>query len=427
MATYYIDYVSGSDSNNGTSTSTPWKHCRGMVGATGTAASATFSAGDAIYFKAGVTWPASVLPWQPPNFSGSLGNPITYSVASGWGSGSYAILDGGGTASGIIQQNNNPGPNYLVFDGFEAKNPTSTTTVTAAPIYLRSSDPATIQNCKTSATGINAQIYVQRTTSIINCYIDGSNSTAEAVVDFQGTGYSANDAEDSILRGNTIITGGATYGVKFYGAGNATIEKNYIYGNTSNGQYLLVNRSSRKSTIRYNVFRPGSLSGGGGVMVAWTAGQVTDANQGHRYYNNTLIGNGTGTGFLSPSNDYDDLEFYNNIFYDFATGIESPSDATITTNAFWSCSTNWGGGGTLTTSGNITTDPQLTNTASLPGGAALQSGSPARDTGTSFHSYHNGVNTDYAGVIVPQNGTPDMGAYEFSVTTSSGSVVIFIS
>ena len=28
-ATYYVDYQNGSDTNNGTSTATPWKHCRG--------------------------------------------------------------------------------------------------------------------------------------------------------------------------------------------------------------------------------------------------------------------------------------------------------------------------------------------------------------------------------------------------------------
>jgi hypothetical protein len=30
--TYYIDYVSGNDSNNGTSKATPWKHAPGMQG-----------------------------------------------------------------------------------------------------------------------------------------------------------------------------------------------------------------------------------------------------------------------------------------------------------------------------------------------------------------------------------------------------------
>lgn len=71
---YYVDYSTGSDSNNGTSKSTPWKHAPGMQGTgasggaatdacTGTCASTTPVAGDSIILKGGVTWPVTVLPW----------------------------------------------------------------------------------------------------------------------------------------------------------------------------------------------------------------------------------------------------------------------------------------------------------------------------------------------------------------------------
>lgn len=56
MATYYIDYVGGDDTNNGTTTGTPWQHCPGDANATDTAGAATFSAGDIIYFKKGVSY-----------------------------------------------------------------------------------------------------------------------------------------------------------------------------------------------------------------------------------------------------------------------------------------------------------------------------------------------------------------------------------
>jgi hypothetical protein len=51
--TYYIDYSSGLDSNNGTSKSTPWKRDPYMVGFAG---SYTHAAGDIHIFKGGVTW-----------------------------------------------------------------------------------------------------------------------------------------------------------------------------------------------------------------------------------------------------------------------------------------------------------------------------------------------------------------------------------
>lgn len=70
-ATYYVDYSAGSDSANGTSTSTPWKHCPGDYAATGncpgvnsgsynTNPSTTnkLNPGDKVCFKGGVSYVA---------------------------------------------------------------------------------------------------------------------------------------------------------------------------------------------------------------------------------------------------------------------------------------------------------------------------------------------------------------------------------
>ncbi len=54
--TYYIDYVSGNNANNGTSKNTPWKVHPYMKGFTG---SYSHKAGDRFIFKGGVTWPHS--------------------------------------------------------------------------------------------------------------------------------------------------------------------------------------------------------------------------------------------------------------------------------------------------------------------------------------------------------------------------------
>ena len=79
-ATYYIDYDSGADSNDGTSTSTPWKLCPGMVGFAG---SYTHSAGDRFVFKGGVTWPYAALPLTI-GYSGVSGNPDVYTSDQTW-------------------------------------------------------------------------------------------------------------------------------------------------------------------------------------------------------------------------------------------------------------------------------------------------------------------------------------------------------
>ena len=79
-ATYYIDYENGLDSNDGTSTTTPWKLCPGMVGFAG---SYSHSAGDAFVFKGGVTWPAASLPLTI-GYSGVAGNPDVYTSDQTW-------------------------------------------------------------------------------------------------------------------------------------------------------------------------------------------------------------------------------------------------------------------------------------------------------------------------------------------------------
>jgi len=96
---YFIDYASGSDSNSGTSESSPWQHAPGMANATGTAASHSSSAGEGWIFKGGVTvdhhaWPASV-PW-----GGTASNPTYIGVDPGWYTGSSwsrPIFSGGGS------------------------------------------------------------------------------------------------------------------------------------------------------------------------------------------------------------------------------------------------------------------------------------------------------------------------------------------
>lgn len=71
---YYISYASGNDSNNGTSTSTPWKHAPGMLGLTpsgsstgdgcaGNCAAHTPTAGDQFILKGGDVWPNTTAPW----------------------------------------------------------------------------------------------------------------------------------------------------------------------------------------------------------------------------------------------------------------------------------------------------------------------------------------------------------------------------
>jgi hypothetical protein len=89
-ATYYIA-ASGSDSNNGTSKSTPWLHAPGMPKCSGSCASHTPTAGDHFIFRGGDTW----------HFGNSSLSPYTGGIWSfPWGD--YANCNYGAAQTGCI-------------------------------------------------------------------------------------------------------------------------------------------------------------------------------------------------------------------------------------------------------------------------------------------------------------------------------------
>ncbi len=86
--TYYVDFDSGSDTNDGRSTLTAWKHAPGDTNATGNAKSTVLVAGNTVLFKGGVVYRGNIV--IPA--SGTASTPITYK-GDGWGT-SKAIIDG---------------------------------------------------------------------------------------------------------------------------------------------------------------------------------------------------------------------------------------------------------------------------------------------------------------------------------------------
>jgi hypothetical protein len=100
-ATYYVS-TSGSDSNNGTSKTTPWAHAPGMASCSGVCASTSPKPGDQFILRGGDTWASSSLPWSW-HWSGSSGSNIVIGVDQTWFAGSSwvrPILSGDGTWPG---------------------------------------------------------------------------------------------------------------------------------------------------------------------------------------------------------------------------------------------------------------------------------------------------------------------------------------
>jgi hypothetical protein len=85
--TFYISYSAGSESNSGTSESSPWKRAPGMHEFS---AAYSHEAGDHFIFEGGVTWPNETLPLAPPEGrtgSGEAGDPDVYGVNESWHAG----------------------------------------------------------------------------------------------------------------------------------------------------------------------------------------------------------------------------------------------------------------------------------------------------------------------------------------------------
>jgi hypothetical protein len=81
--TFYVDSVGGNDSNNGTSSSTPWQNLNKVN-------QETFQAGDHLLLKSGSKWTGQQL---IPKGSGASGNPIYINM---YGSGNKPLIAEGG-------------------------------------------------------------------------------------------------------------------------------------------------------------------------------------------------------------------------------------------------------------------------------------------------------------------------------------------
>lgn len=130
--TYYVDYAGGSDSNNGTSPTTSFRHSPGDPNCYGTCASTSLSAGDKVIFKGGVVYNSSTANFRGTievNWAGSGdadGSRIIYDGDSGtyaprWGSGTArAIIDGNGSQDYLFYFPSVK--NYVIINNFELRN-----------------------------------------------------------------------------------------------------------------------------------------------------------------------------------------------------------------------------------------------------------------------------------------------------------------
>ncbi len=216
--TYYVDYSSGSDSNSGTSKTSPWQNAPGMQTCKTTCASTAIKPGDSIILKGGVTWPNASFMWSLPG--GASGSPVYIGVDKTWFSGSSwnrPILNAGGA---VISNNYNTmfsmGANTTI-DNFEITGfYLKTGSCSGAPYGA-----CGIFNCGQNSGQTMENLYIHGWTH------DGTNATdgSGIVFVFSMGGYGTQIAHDNTIVG-TDVPGDHSANAFFNGP--STAYNNYI-------------------------------------------------------------------------------------------------------------------------------------------------------------------------------------------------------
>jgi len=251
-ATYYVDFATGANSNAGTSTGAPFKHCPGDDSATSTAASTALSAGDTVIFKGGVAYQGEV----DMDWAGSSGNPITYdgNTSGAWG-------------TGMAEMSLNE-TNYHAFNGNAAAR--DYITIKGFKIYgaknVNNASNQTITRGGSTVTGIN--------------YGGSNNNTDYGAIDNRGGDYwvvadcriyeSANWSDRSVENAEADADPQTSASVPADQAG-IRYEVNANHGMISNCTFWAIGRDCIRLTASTNIMVANCNFGGdqGGTNSGW--------------------------------------------------------------------------------------------------------------------------------------------------------------
>ena len=414
--TYYVDYSTGLDTNNGTSTSTPFKHCPGDTAASNTAGSIVLTAGDRVIFKGGITYTGTTNDLINISWSGSGDGDsqrIIYDGDSGtyaarWASGTdKAIIDGGGiiTSPRYLFYFDYP-QSYITINGFVIKRAreaydTYTAPVTYAGYLIRntnSSHYVTVSNNDMSDAGIT-NVDMASGSCLQNSNGNYWKIHHNTVTDCGSGGILLTTVNYNEVYNNTI-TGRNSWGFSLATSGNSTMYSNYFHDNVM----IDMNRCCHVNDIHGNW--TWFYTGQGSVD---TTGSMVDT----RIYNNLFYNSYSGYTIksvafinLSVSNNggaWDGLYIYNNVMFNGDTaGINvgtfpgvtgSMKNVYIYDNTFYSPS---GQTGTIILNGSSTADPTklqnvyvINNTLYTTGGLTMSVPPPSSVSGTYQIDYNN--------------------------------------
>lgn len=387
--TYYVDYTTGDDSDNGTTEALAWKTVAKVN-------AATLTAGQVVCFKRGETWNEALLPGQ----SGSSGSPITFTA---YGSGALPKLTGGaeiyslGVANGISYvnasylelSNTTAGGFGVIYRG--SNSVLSYLTIKDCPndgividegahdVALRYS---TLSGNGTNHTGDNNNVGIGNTGdasyNVVVEYCDISASYKNNIhVAMTSTGQFPYNIT---IQHNRIYNSATQAGLSFDAvSATSLVAFNEIYGNATHGLLILpsyIEAGPITEEIVLSVYH-NTIYGNGsyGVYSSTELGGTTTLN----FRNNLIAENGTEeivtgtTGYTYTANDY-------NLVYHSAGGSFMNLNGVGKTWATWLSSTVWD-------DNSVNADPTFTNAGAAD--FTLVTGSPAIGAGV----YIPGVST----------------------------------
>jgi hypothetical protein len=334
---YYIA-ANGSDSNSGTSTSSPWAHAPGMPSCTGNCAAITPAAGEGFIFRGGDSWDRSNfgMNWSWP---GTSGHRIYLGVDSTWFSGSAwtrPIFDCGGTNCGggnmvTLNETNaarTAGAPYVTLDDIEFKGMFTTNTSGAAPSHIQACAPDDVimrvyihgwshaagMTANPVLNGINMGCGAPQGvagSSIHDNVIDGSDTSKDMLFGIDGN--MVNVYDNYVAYVNTGIDG------SFDTAHDNLVEylQPCLFGCHQDGIYQQGPSYDMSHSLEYNnVVRHSTWSTSGGAVKLWYMGNIGSDYTGTGYvFNNVLYDNLAGNLFDSMGHNainYGKLYVFNN-------------------------------------------------------------------------------------------------------------------
>lgn len=477
---YYVDRVSGSDSNNGTTTATAWKTIQKACNAA--------TPGSRVEIKGGMYHEAITV-----NVSGSSGNPITF---KNYGN-DTVVIDGSGLAGSVLLSLTDK--SFLNFENLSFQNLTKNG---ATGILIECSESGTIRELRFSGLTIrninwtnnaaatpgvndNAQPFIaygRGTTAaraitnlvIENCEfadnitgysealsldgnIDGFTIRNNRVHDNSNIGIYAggnygecnipalDHARNGIIENNICYNNVAFYatsgGIYADGARNVLIQRNYCYGN---GYGIEVgceeNGTTDSITVINNLLvqnKDAGISIGG--YTTSTTGQVLNCIfRNNTLFQNDVSENGSGEFYITKASQ---CSFENNILYATAQNvlmsmenISPQSGNTFNYNCWFTPSgnasditVNWRNttynsfsdyiSGTAQDAHSIFANPLFANLSLPQPDLHLQPSSPCINAGNPGTAVLNGE-TDFDGNLRILN-IADMGAYEWQQTSGT--------